>query len=421
MKVEIIAVGSELLTPFFLDTDSLYLTRRLEELGYDLRWKTIVGDDPEDLGAALRTALGRSGLLFVTGGLGPTGDDLTRETLAGVLARGLRFDETILEGIRARFRGRGRDLPPGNRRQADVIEGAAVLENPNGTAPGQYLESGGCRVFLLPGPPAELEPMCEADIWPRLAAGPERGLFRKVIMATGLGESDADGLILDLYPDQKDLRLTILSSPGQIEVHLSSRHSGNRGAAESALNGLAAAVSGRFGERVFSEDGEDLETVVGRLLSKSVRTIAAAESCTGGLLSERLTRIPGSSAYFLEGAATYSNAAKVRALGVPAELIESHGAVSAEVAAAMAFGIRTRSGADLGLSVTGIAGPGGATPDKPVGLVFTALAWEGGSSVAKSLFFGRRTQIRFQASQKALDLVRRHLLRPEGRGEEARP
>jgi nicotinamide-nucleotide amidase len=409
MKVEIIAVGSELLTPFFLDTNSLYLARRLEELGFDLRWKTVVGDDSESLGQVLRTALGRAGLLFVMGGLGPTGDDLTRETLAGVLGRELRFDEAILESLQERFRRRGWTMSPSNRKQAEVIAGAVALLNRNGTAPGQFLEAGGCRVFLLPGPPAELEPMCEESVWPGLAGDTEAGLVRKVLKATGLGESSADELIRDLYPDQKDLRLTILSSPGQIEIHLSARYAGDRTRAEEAVNTLASAIAARLGGRVYSENGDDLEQVVGRLLATSRKTLAAAESCTGGLISERLTRVPGSSDYFLEGAVTYSNAAKTRVLGVPAGLIEAHGAVSAEVAEAMALGIRARSDADLGIAVTGIAGPGGATPEKPAGLVFTALAWDGGSRLERNHFFGRRPQVRFQASQKALDMVRIHL------------
>lgn len=411
MKIEIIAVGSELLTPFFLDTNSLYLTRRLNDLGLDPSWKTVVGDDPGDLAAALRDALGRAELLLLMGGLGPTGDDLTREVLAGVLGRALRIDETILAGIRERFLRRGKEMPDSNRKQAFVIDGAEVLENRNGTAPGQWLMSGTSRIVLLPGPPRELEPMCEASVWPMIASSASGFLVRRVLKTTGLTESEAEVLIGDLYPDQKDLRLTILASPGQIEFHVSARSAGSRAEAQAALDDLTEGLRGRLGERVFSDSGEDLEQVVGRMLRASGKTLAVAESCSGGLIAERITRIPGSSEYFLEGAVTYANAAKIRTLGVPAGLIESHGAVSAEVATAMAAGFRAKTGADLCVSATGIAGPGGSSADKPRGLVFNALAWDGGTSVERNIFFGGREQVRFQAAQKALDLVRRHLER----------
>lgn len=415
MKIEIIAVGSELLTPFYLDTNSLYLTRRLNDLGLDPSWKTVVGDDPADLAKAFRDALGRAELLIVMGGLGPTGDDLTREVLAEVLGRGLRLEESILDGIRARFLRRGREMTPSNRRQAYVIDGAEVLENPNGTAPGQWLASGTARIALLPGPPRELEPMCEASLWPRFAALSPGFLVRRVLKATGLGESEAEDRIKDLYPDQNDLRLTILSSPGQIDLHLSARSAADRDAAQAAVDRLANDLRRRLGERIFSDSGEEIEEVVGRLLAASGKTLSIAESCSGGMIAERITRVPGSSAYFLEGAVTYSNAAKIRALGVPADLIESRGAVSAEVAEAMAAGIRAASGSALGVSVTGIAGPDGATADKPVGLVFAALAWDGGAAAERNVFFGRREQVRIQSTMKALDLVRLHLERPAGR------
>jgi nicotinamide-nucleotide amidase len=411
MKIEIIAVGSELLTPDFVDTNSLYLTRRLNDLGLFPGWKTVVGDDPSDLAAALRGALARADLLFVMGGLGPTGDDVTREAAASVLGRGLVFDEGILSEIRKRFARRGREMTASNRRQAYVIDGAEILPNPNGTAPGQWLTAEAKRIALLPGPPRELEPMCEAHVWPRLAAAARGRVIRRVLKVTGLGESEVEDRIRGLYPDQDGLRMTILSSPGQVELHLAARIPGAASEAEGALEGLADDLKNRLGERIFSEDGEELEQVVGRLLTAAGATLAAAESCTGGLIAERITRIPGSSAYFLAGAVTYSNAAKIRTLGVPAELLDAHGAVSPEVAAAMAAGMRIRSGADIGISVTGIAGPGGATPDKPVGLVYAAIATAESVSTERLLCFGKREQVRLQSSQKALDLVRMHLQR----------
>ncbi len=406
MKIEIIAVGSELLTPYYLDTNSLFLTRRLNDFGLDPAWKTVVGDDPSDLKNVFADALGRADLLLVMGGLGPTGDDITREVLAEVLGRSLKFEEKILAGIRDRIARHGREMTASNRKQAYVIEGAEVLENRNGTAPGQWLAAGRKLIALLPGPPRELEPMFDALIRPRLAPISSGVLLRRTLKTTGLGESQAEDMIRDLYPDQKDLRLTILASPGQVEFHLSARSASDAAAAREALDRLTEALRSRLAERVFSDSGEDLEEVVGRMLKASGKTLAAAESCTGGLLAERITRVSGSSAYFLEGAVSYANAAKTRVLGVPAGLIEARGAVSAEVAAAMAAGIRAVSGADFGLSITGIAGPDGGTPEKPRGLVFNGISWDGGGAVERNVFFGGRAEVRFQAAQKALDQVR---------------
>jgi nicotinamide-nucleotide amidase len=411
MNIEIVAVGSELLTPFFLDTNSLYLTRRLNDLGLDPDWKTVVGDDADNLALALRVAVGRSDLLFVTGGIGPTGDDMTREVLADVLGKSLRLDEAVLDRIRERFRRRGREMPESNRKQAFVIEGAEVLENWNGTAPGQWLADGPKRIVLLPGPPRELEPMCEEDVWPRLATSASGFLIRRTLKTAGMGESDAESLIRDLYPDQKNVRLTLLASPGQVEFHISARSGIGRGEARAAADHLAASLRQRLGNRVFSENGEELEEVVGRLLGAAKKTLSVAESCSGGLIADRITRVPGSSAYFLEAAVTYSNESKIRVLGVPAGLLASMGAVSAEVAEAMASGVRSKSGADYGVSVTGIAGPSGATPEKPLGLVFSALAWDGGVFVERNVFFGGREQVKFQSSQKALDMLRTRLER----------
>jgi nicotinamide-nucleotide amidase len=409
-RVEIIAVGSELLTPHFQDTNSLYLSARLNDLGWTVAFKTIVGDNAEDLRLRLREALRRTELVIVMGGLGPTGDDITREAVAGALGRDLVLQRDVLEGIEDRFRRRQLPMPKPNRKQAFVIRGAAVLPNKNGTAPGQVLKVGRKKIVLLPGPPHELKPMCEESVWPAL--GRERcGHFsRAVLKVTGLTESMVDALISDLYPKGADLGLTILASPGQIEVHLSAFSAGSGVLAEKKLRRLKSKFMGRLRNHVFSETGDSLEEVVGLLLKKQKKTLAVAESCSGGLISHRLTNVPGSSEYFLEGAIAYSNAAKIELLAVSPDLIKTHGAVSFPVARAMASGIRRLARADLGLAVTGIAGPTGGSPEKPIGLVFTALAWPGGTEVQKNLFLGKREQVKLQSAQKGLDMVRRHLL-----------
>lgn len=410
-RVEIIAVGSELLTPHFQDTNSLYLSTRLNDLGWTVAFKTIVGDDEEDLSRQLREALRRTDLVMVMGGLGPTGDDVTREAVALALGRDLILHRDVLERIEDRFRRRQLPMPKANRKQAFIIRGATVLPNNNGTAPGQLIKVGMKKVVLLPGPAHELKPMCEESVWPVLEMEGGGHIIRAVLKATGLTESMAEELISDLYPERADLGLTILASPGQIELHLSAFSAGSRTSAENRLRRLKLKLEKRLRKNIFSEGGESLEEVVARLLKKQKKTLAVAESCTGGLISHRLTNVPGSSEYFLEGTVTYSNAAKIELLAVPPGLIEAWGAVSSPVARAMASGIRKRARANFGLAVTGIAGPTGGTPDKPVGLVFTALAWPGGTDVQKSLFPGRREQVKLQSAQKALDMVRRHLLR----------
>jgi nicotinamide-nucleotide amidase len=415
-KVEIIAVGSELLTPFYLDTNSLYLTERLNALGFEVAFKTVVGDRLDDLRPRIKEALDHADLVLAIGGLGPTEDDKTREAFAAVLERELILDQEILKKIKERFKRRHISMPGSNRKQAEVIQGAVALANWNGTAPGQWLEVGKKKIVLLPGPPHELKPMFEESVWPRLRKERRGYLARKTLKTTGLTESRIDLLISDLYPKKPGLRITVLATPGQIEVHLTSFSSDSAAEAEKKIERLKKRLLSRLDKHVFSESGEELEEVVGRLLRKRKQTLAVAESCTGGLLSHRLTNIPGSSDYFLEAAIAYSNAAKADLLGVPPALIEKHGAVSFSVARAMARGTRRRARADYALAVTGIAGPGGGSPEKPVGVVFIALAWETGMEVRKSLFLGRRDQVKFQSTQRALDMLRRHLLQSEKKG-----
>ncbi len=415
-KAEIIAVGTELLSPFFRDTDSLFLTEKLEDLGIGVAFRTIVGDDRQDLRGCLRTALTRSRIVIVTGGLGPTEDDRTREAAAEVLGRRLVFDAAVRESIRARFRARYRGrMPASNRKQCYVIDGAVVIANANGTAPGLWIEAGSRILVLLPGPPNELEPMFVTGIVPRLVARGSGFTLRRVLRITGLPESLLEDKLKSVYPRlPAGVEITLLAYPGDLQVRLTLRGKAGRAQAERSIDRGEKLVLRKLGEFVYSRDGMGLEAVAGGLLASTGRTIACAESCTGGLLSQRLTSVPGSSAYFLEGVVTYGNRAKVRRLGVGQSLIDANGAVSVPVAEAMARGIRARAGADFGLAVTGVAGPGGGAEAKPVGLVYTALAWAGGVSVERNLFGGTREIVRSQSAQKALDMLRRRLLLEPG-------
>jgi nicotinamide-nucleotide amidase len=411
LKIEIMAIGSELLTPYFQDTNSLFLTERLNDLGMDVSYKTTVGDDWDDLALCIKLALSRADIIIAMGGLGPTKDDITREAFATVLERKLFFNKELLQKIEERFKRRGLSMPEVNKKQSYVIDGAEILENRNGTAPGLWLDTGSKRIMLLPGPPHELKPMFDKSAWPHLQEFKTGYTARKVLKITALTESKIETLILDLYPDDPNLRLTTLASPGQIEIHLSGHSKKSQEEAEEKVQKLENNILGRLKENVFSASGEELEEVVGRLLRLNKKTLAVAESCTGGLLGHRLTDVPGSSDYFLQGVVAYSNEAKIDLVDVSPALVEKHGAVSSQVAEAMAQGMRKKARSSLGLAITGIAGPSGGTPEKPVGLVYVALAWDKGSEVVKNLFLGNREKIKFQSSQKALDMVRRHLLK----------
>jgi nicotinamide-nucleotide amidase len=420
-RVEIIAVGSELLTPHRQDTNSLFLAGRLNELGYVVKFKTVVGDDIAGLALRVGEALGQVGLVIVMGGLGPTADDRTREAVARALGRGLVFRRDILERIEERFRRRQIPMPAPNRRQAYLVAGAVPLPNPNGTAPGEWIRSGRRAIVLLPGPPHELKAMFDAAVAPRLARRSAGHLARRSLMTTGLNESSVEALIADLYPKRGSLELTVLASPGLIELDIASHSGVSLRQAEKKADRLCLALRRRLKDHIFSEKGELLEEVIGRLLRKARATLAVAESCTGGFLANRLTNIPGSSDYFLGGFITYSNSSKAEWLDVPAPLIKAHGAVSFPVARAMAKGALRRGRADFGLAVTGVAGPGGGTPDKPVGLVFTALAWRGGTEVQKNIFLGRREQVKSQSAQKAMDMLRYHLIQQARLGRRRHP
>ena len=410
MKAEIIAVGSELLTPDRVDTNSLFLTAQLNRLGVEVTRKTVVGDELEALRNAFGDAMERVELVIASGGLGPTEDDRTRDAVADLLGRKLARDPAVLDKIEARFRQLGRTMSEVNKRQAMVPEGASVLENDRGTAPGLWLEALGRIVVLLPGPPHELKAMFSAQVEPRLARlSTGVRLFARELRVAGMGESDVDQRIAPIYTRHDDVQTTILTAPGEIQIHLR-KWSADAAAAESVLQQLQESLVLVLGEAVFTVTGESMEEVVGRELTIHRATIASAESCTGGLLAERLTRISGSSAYFLGGVVSYSNTLKSAWVDVPEEVIESRGAVSAEVAIALADGIRRRTGATLGVGITGVAGPTGGTPGKPVGLVHVAIADATGNKERAVRYPGERDRIRWQASQTALDLVRRYFL-----------
>lgn len=407
---EIIAVGSELLTAHRLDTNSLFLTGRLNDLGIDVRAKAVVGDEREDLASVLEDALRRVDLVVTTGGLGPTEDDLTREVVAALFDLPLEENADVVAAIRARFGRRGFAMPERNRRQALVPRGAAVLTNVNGTAPGLWIEARDRIVVLLPGPPRELQAIFDRHVAPRLeelAYG--RRLRRRVIKITGRAESQVDEVAQPIYSPLAEgtspIQTTILATPGQIELHLSARGT-DIAALDAALESGVVRLAEALAPAVFSIDGRSLEVVIGDLLRSRGWTIAVAESCTAGLVLGRLTEVPGSSAWVRGGVVAYANDVKTTQLGVPEATLAAHGAVSEPVAQAMAEGVRTRLGADIGLAVTGIAGPDGGTEAKPVGTV--VIAASGAVEAVRTFrFLGDRQMVRLQSVAAALDILRK--------------
>jgi competence/damage-inducible protein CinA-like protein len=414
VKACIIAVGSELLTPFRVDTNSLAITERLNAIGYEIRMKAVLGDDVDELAKVLAAAFGTVDLIVTTGGLGPTADDITRDAIAKALALPLDLHEPIADRLRARFAERGLTMPEINRRQAMVPRTATVIENRNGSAPGLWLERGGTALLVLPGPPREMIPMLEGIIEERLSSrSGGAGLFRRVIRITGRTESDVDARAEPIYSRWLTMPVpiatTILAVSGQIELHLTASASDRR-AADAALEAAVGELQAELGSVIYSVDGRPLEAVVGDLLRQAGWTIAAAESCTGGLLMSRLTDVPGSSDYVDRGVVCYSDRAKIELLDVPAALIEEHGAVSEPVARAMADGIRRVAASDVGIGITGIAGPGGGTAEKPVGTVAVAVTANDAQRVRTFRFFGGRELVKFQSAQAAMNMLRLMML-----------
>jgi nicotinamide-nucleotide amidase len=414
VNAEIIAVGSEMLTPFRMDTNSLYLTEQLNLLGVDVIFKSIVGDSLRHLVEAAEHGLFRSDILIFSGGLGPTEDDLTREAVAEALGVTLRRDPEMLTRLEQRFAERGWKMSPNNAKQADVLDGATVLPNPNGTAPGQWLsgqfDGREHIIVLLPGPPHELKALFDAEVRERLRAKvPPAFLATRTLKIAMLGESQVDARVSPIYKRYTDVDTTILAGAGEVELHFKAS-AATREVGQRRVDEVAGVVEDELDDAVYSRNGESLEQIVGYWLQMRNATVAVAESCTGGLVSERLTSNSGSSRYFLGGAVVYSNALKTELAGVPTEMIDRHGAVSREVAAALAEGIRYRCESTLGVGVTGVAGPSGGTADKPVGLVYHAVASSTGTEVVQRNFPGDRKRIRRFASTMALDMVRKKLM-----------
>lgn len=414
MDAEIIAIGSELLTPFRQDTNSLYLTEHLNQLGVEVAFKTVVGDTRGHLVQVAKAALGRADLIIFMGGLGPTEDDLTRDAVSTALRLEMKRDPELVAALYARFAALRRKMPANNEKQCDVIAGAAVLPNEKGTAPGQWIEGNyeGKKkiILLLPGPPWELKLMFEKQVLERLrAALPAAFIATRVLKVAMVPESACDARIAPIYQKYPDVQTTILADAGEIQLHLRSR-ADSLAVADQRVDALADELEEELGDTVFSTGGESLEQIVAYYLEMRGATLAVAESCTGGMIAEHLTSISGSSRYFVGGAVVYSNEMKTAFADVPPALIAQHGAVSKQVAAALAEGIHRRCNSTLGLGVTGIAGPGGGTEEKPVGLVFHALADASHTEVVERKFIGDRERIRRWAMRQALDLVRRKLM-----------
>lgn len=411
LSAEIIAIGSELLTPNFIDTNSIYLTEQLNAAGIPVVMKTIVGDDENYLEHAIRGSLERTPILIMIGGLGPTEDDVTRKVVARVLQRQLVLNDEILAKIQNRFKARGIEMPANNARQALVLTGSEVLDNPNGTAPGLWINAGKNQVILLPGPPSELKPMFETRCFPRLqkmSGGVV--LARSVFRTTGLGESALDARIASIYTKYKNPETTVLARLGQVEVRLTARGK-NQEEANRLLQEVGDQIDQALDKYIFARSEQSLEEVVGMYLVMKNASISIAESCTGGMLAERLTSVPGSSRYFMSGVITYSNESKMELAGIPPLLLEMQGAVSEEVARGLAEGIRQRAGTTIGVGVTGIAGPAGGSEEKPVGTVHVSVATPMETAHRRFQFPGDREKIRWQASQAALDMVRRQLMK----------
>ncbi|MBX7170011.1 MAG: competence/damage-inducible protein A [Pyrinomonadaceae bacterium] len=411
LTAEIIAIGSELLTPTKTDTNSLWLTEKLNEIGIEVKLKTIVGDDKSRLEETIRDALKRSDIVLSTGGLGPTEDDITRTVSAQAVGRELVYLDELEQDLRERFKRWGREMPEINKRQAFIVDGAEVLPNPNGSAVGMLIEIDNKIFGILPGPPRENQPMFTNFILPKLRekAG-EIYVRRKLLRVSGIGESAVDEAIAPIYKSYSNVETSILFNKSEIELHLSAQ-SKSESEADAILDELANKIVDKLGVAVFAMNGEKMEEVIGNLLKENKKTLSIAESCTGGLVARRVTEVSGSSEYFIEGAICYANEAKIRSLSVPKELIEEHGAVSAEVAEAMARGMREKAQTDYAISVTGIAGPTGGTEEKPVGLVFVGYADEFQAKSFKILLPGDRYLIRWRASQAALDYLRRQILK----------
>jgi nicotinamide-nucleotide amidase len=414
MIAEIIAIGSEMLTPHRQDTNSLFLTEQLNQLGINVAFKTVVGDNFEHLTSVARVAAERADLVIFMGGLGPTKDDLTREAVAAALGIELKRDNNVVTELYKRFAERRLTMPDNNSQQGDVLQGAVVLPNTKGTAPGQWLETtvdGKSRIIaLLPGPPHELCAMWESECMTRLSVqATPAAMATRVLKVAMMGESAVDQRAAPIYQKYPNVETTVLAGQGQVEFHLRAT-APTLNEAQAEVDRLAGELEDELEDAVFSSQGESLEEIVNLFLQMRNASVAVAESCTGGLVAERITSVPGSSRSFVGGVVVYSNELKTLFADVPPLMIEAHGAVSREVALALAENIRELCNADIGVGVTGIAGPGGGTEEKPVGLVYVAVSNGHKQEVVQRRFFGDRERVRRWASQLALDMLRRMLM-----------
>lgn len=412
MKCELIFVGTELLLGQIVNTNAVYLGENLANLGVDLYYSSVVGDNLERIKDAIKHALGRSDLIIITGGLGPTFDDITREGIASALGRELVFDPDVMAQIEAHFKRTKFQMLPMHRRQAYVISsGCQVIPNLIGSAPGLIVEADGKWIIAMPGVPREMKKMCEDKVFPWIAEKVGNVVIKsKVIKVAGMGESTVANEINDIVESMEKATIAFLCSPGEVRVRITAKASDTK-EAYNLINEVAEKVKTKLGDNVFGEDDQILEQVVGKMLLDQHKTVAIAESCTGGLVSDRITDISGSSDYFLGGVIAYSNQLKIDILGVSKDDINNYGAVSGTVAEQMASGIRKLANSDYGIGITGIAGPTGATDEKPVGLVYIGLSSKDNVYSKEFRFVGDRTGIKRWASQSALDMLRRELLK----------
>jgi nicotinamide-nucleotide amidase len=412
LTAAIVTVGTELLRGRIVNTNSAWISERLTQAGLDVLEHATVGDELADIVAALRRVTANAKVVILTGGLGPTQDDLAREALGELTGRALEVDPAAVEHLKAFFARRGFNFTGNNVKQASRPQGAELIENTCGTAPGIYLEHDGAVFVAVPGPPAEMQEMMERVVLPRLleATGQE-GAHRPIrrLRLCDIGESTVADRLQDLMSPGANPSVAPYASPGEVVLELTARGATEAEAA-AMLDATEAAIRERLQEHVYSVGEEKMEAALGRALREARKTIATAESCTGGLIASRITDVPGASDYFLEGVVSYSNEAKRALLGVPEAMLVEHGAVSEPVARAMAQGVRERAGADYGVSVTGIAGPTGGSDEKPVGLVFMAVSDEAGALVERNVWPGTRSQFKARVSQNALNMARKRVL-----------
>ncbi len=409
MKSEIIAVGTELLLGNIVNTNAQYLSQKLADLGIDVYYHLAVGDNLQRLSDTIKSSLKRCDLVITSGGLGPTVDDLTKEGVADALGLKILPHEASIEKIKGMFKALGRPMTENNLKQGYIPEGAAIFENDNGTAPGVLLEKDGKIVIMLPGPPKELYPMFEAKVLPYLKTKVNSTIRSKMLRVIGVGESAAEDMLKEIFQTQTNPTIAPYAKEGEVHLRITAK-ADTLEAADLLIDQMEEKVKAVLGENIYGCDEESLEEVVLKLLTESKLTIALAESCTGGLISSRLTDVPGASLSLMYGITSYSNESKIKILGVKEATINNYGAVSSQTAEEMAEGAKRVNGTDIGLSITGIAGPDGGSEEKPVGLCYVGIAMDGTVKAYKFLFNGNRKRIKWNSSSRALDLLRRELL-----------